>query len=517
MFVVIQFPVADGRAFASESGVVDRPDWGAPRISPLLAHRDFVRGFGRLAYRRKETSAAWVDEDTFAYAKRAVQFPTLQRRHFEGQRSGRWMVKRSSRWMVSCRFRRLFCDGEATVRLEIGFAVTPDYECGKVSPDEVVRQLLGLPAVVPGGWSGNATKDLVLLGPYIARRYAQASTRHGWNVAATLVTAGDPIVVVEPSEWERTPPGEAIDVSIASWQQDHLYRATTRTPHGGIETWYIHDAHGETWRELLAMWRQHAQEETLDAYGDAWRNLRLAILRQHAQEETLDRVLRWVATGALSYSPRTADGDRLENYINSATRIVNRAIYLGVDCGALRDALDAATSTQRQAIEIRRRERLDGMRRQVREKAERFLAERDARRPKFNVSGTVVHVGDQIFSGQFYGPVAGTVYAEKMQNSFNSFASRQPDEDLRGRVAELHEQVADLVGRLKDVSPDEADEVADTLASFTDEVGKATPNKVTLRALGNGLMDVAKKVAELATPIATAVTAVLKVFGITAL
>lgn len=517
MFVVIQFPVADGRAFASGSGVVDRPDWGAPKISPLLAHRDFVRGFGRLAYRRTETSAAWVDEDFFAYAKRAVQFPTLQRRHFEGQRSGRWMVQRKSRWMVSCRFRRLFCDGEATVRLEIGFAVTPDYECGKVFPDEVVRQLLGLPAVIPGGWSGNATKDLVLLGPYIARRYAQASTRHGWNVAATLVTAGDPIVVVEPSGWERTPPGEAIDVSISSRRQGHLYLATTRTPHGGIETWYLHDAYGASWRNVRAILREYRQEETLDAYSDAWRNVRLAILRQHAQQETLDRILQWVATGALSYSPQSVDGDRLENYINSATKTVNRTIYRGIDCGALRDALDAATSTQRQAIEIRRRERLDGMRRQVREKAERFLAEREARRPTFNVSGRVVHVGDQIFSGQFYGSVAGTVYAEKMQNSFNSFASRHPDEDLRSRVAELHEQVADLVGRLKEVSPDEANEVADTLASFTDEVGKDTPNKITLRALGNGLVDVAKKVAELATPIAIAVTAVLKVFGIAAL
>lgn len=508
MFAVLQFPVADGRTFAGGSGVVDRPDWGAPKIPPLLAHRDFVRGFGRLAYRRSETSAAWVDEDFFAYAKRAVQFPTLQRRHFEGP--GR------SRWGVSCRFRRLFCDGEATVRMEIGFEVRRDYIWGDDDeedhsgwvqfPDEVVRRLLGLPAVVPGGWSGDATKDLILLGPYIARRYSQASTRHGWNESATLVTSGDPIVVVElHSLWETAPPREAINVreAINNKSGPHgrwpVYLATTHTPHGRIKTWYIDDKY--PW----------------DAGSPAARNTRLAILRQHAQEETLDRILQWVATGALRYSPQSPDGDRLENYINSATNIVNRATYRGVDCGALRDALDAATSTQRQAIEVRRRERLDGMRRQVREKAERFLAEREAQRPTFNVSGKVVHVGDQVFSGQFYGPVAGTVYAETMQNSFNSFASRQPDEDLRSRVAELHEQVADLVGRLKEVSPDEASEVADTLASFTDEVGKDKPNKVTLRALGNGLVDVAKKVAELATPVATAVLAVLKIFGIAAL
>ena len=125
-------------------------------------------------------------------------------------------------------------------------------------------------------------------------------------------------------------------------------------------------------------------------------------------------------------------------------------------------------------------------------------------------------MGDQIFSGQFYGPVAGTVYTEKMQNSFNSFASRQPDEDLRSRVAELHEQVADLVGRLKESRPTKPMK-SRTCWSPTDEVGKDAANKVTLRALGNGLVDVATKVAELATPIAAAVTAVLKVFGIAAL
>jgi hypothetical protein len=332
------------------------------------------------------------------------------------------------------------------------------------------------------------------VGPYAARRYAQASTRHGSEVAARVVTAGDPIVVVEAASWESAPPGGAVDASRAVPPRQPLHLATTRTPHGNIETWYLTDAHRDTGR-----------------------NLRLAILRQHAQEETLDRILRWMATGAISYTPQSSDGDHLERYINDATKVVNRETYRGVDCGALRDALDAATSTQRHAIEVRRRERLDGMRRQVREKAERFLAEREARRPTFNVSGEVVNLGDQNYSGNFYAPVAGTVYAETMKDSFNSFASGQPDDDLLDRVAELHKQVADLVGRLKATSPEEAEQVADTLASFTDEAGKEKPNKVTLRSLGNGIVEVAKSFAEVATPIATAVTAVLKVFGIAAL
>lgn len=134
-----------------------------------------------------------------------------------------------------------------------------------------------------------------------------------------------------------------------------------------------------------------------------------------------------------------------------------------------------------------------------------------------NIGGEMVMGDKNVFSGEFHGPVAGTVYAEKMQDSFNSFAARQPNEELQTLVSQLYDQVGDLIGRLKEVSPDQADEVADTLASFTDEVGKDKPNKVTLRALGNGIVDVAKKVADVATPVATAVAAVLKLFGIAAL
>jgi hypothetical protein len=133
------------------------------------------------------------------------------------------------------------------------------------------------------------------------------------------------------------------------------------------------------------------------------------------------------------------------------------------------------------------------------------------------MGGEIVMGDKNVFSGKFKGPVAGTVYAEKMQDSFNSFAARQPNEELQAAVSQLYGQVEDLIGRLKEVSPDQANEVAETLASFTDEVGKEKPNKVTLRALGNGIVDVAKKVAEVATPVATAIAAVLKLFGIAAL
>lgn len=487
MLVLVQFPIVDGRVFARDSGAVDRPDWGAPRVSPLRAHRDFVRGFGRVAVDQTDSDPAWVDEGLFVQARRAVQFPALQHRHFEGRNGGRWMV--------GLRSRRLLSDGEAAARVELGFTVKQDRGRAAVAAEEVLQGLLGLPAVVPGARPETAT-DLILLGRSLARRYAVSTTRHGRSVAGSLVAPGAPLVVAEIYVGDEGLPVGAIDVRGATpTRAQLLHLATTSTRHGGVATWYLRP--NGSWPRVER------------------RNVRLAVLRQHVQEEALDRVLRWVATGALEYVPQSPAGDRLEDYINTATKVVNRESYLGVDRAELRAALDAVTTAPR-AVEVRRRARLDGMRRQVRLKAERFLAERDARRPSVNVSGRVVQVGDQIFSGQFYGPVAGTVYAERMENSFNAFAAGRPDDELQARVADLHEQVAVLVARLKEVAPDEAGEVAGTLATFTDELAKDEPNRTTLKALGRGIVDVAKKVAEVTTPVATAVSAVLKVFGIAA-
>ncbi|WP_158603045.1 hypothetical protein [Jiangella rhizosphaerae] len=488
MFVLVQFPIVDGRVFAREPGIVGRPDWGTPTVPRLLAHREFVRGFGRVAFDRAEKNPAWIDEALYVHARHALQFPTLQVRHFTGRAGGRWMV--------SCRFRRLLSDGGAAVRLEVGFAVEEDLRRGQVPADEVIGGLLGLPAVVPGGWPGSAAKDLVLLGPYLARRYAASTTRHGRDVSGALVAAGDPVVFADLGMGSQSIPSGAVDVGNALHMRDSLELARTSTRHGHVTTWYL---------------RAGAPRSRVDR-----RNVRTAILRQHVQEETLDRVLRWVATGALEYVPQSPEGDRLEDYINTATKVINRESYLGVNGAELRAALDTVASAQRRVVDVRRRARLDGMRRQVRMKAERFLAERDARRPAVNVSGRVVHVGDQNFSGQFYGPVAGTVYAQRMENSFNAFAAGRPDDELQARVAELHEQVAVLVARLTEVAPDEAAEVAGTLATFTDELAKEKPNRTTLKALGRAIVDVAKKVADVTTPVATAVSAVLKVFGVAA-
>jgi hypothetical protein len=238
-------------------------------------------------------------------------------------------------------------------------------------------------------------------------------------------------------------------------------------------------------------------------------------LHLHSEEESLDQVLSWTESGALNYVPETDAGDRLDAYINRATRFVNRESVYGLQTAALRDAVDLATSVERASIPINRRQRLDGMRDQIRRKAERFMAQREAQRP---VIGEI-HVGDTVtFSGgNFYGPVAGTVHAQTMQDSFNAFTATQPSSELREQIEALHKEVAVLVGELNAKAPTDATDVTGALANFTAEAAKKEPNGLTLRTLGQGLVSAAKGVASVAVPIATAVAGVLKVFGFAAL
>jgi hypothetical protein len=93
----------------------------------------------------------------------------------------------------------------------------------------------------------------------------------------------------------------------------------------------------------------------------------------------------------------------------------------------------------------------------------------------------------------------------------------RPRQSLHRKTGRARPIARALVARLKDASPEQAADVAGTVASFTGEVTKQAPHKITLRALGQSIAEAAKRVADIAGPIVTTVAAVLKFFGIAAL
>jgi len=248
------------------------------------------------------------------------------------------------------------------------------------------------------------------------------------------------------------------------------------------------------------------------------RKLRICLLRLHAEEEVLDRIVSWVDGGGLSYAAESDAAERLDAYIDRATQLLERTLNYGLPSSAIRDAYDAVTEVNRHDITAQRRAAFDGMRLQVRRKAELFIARRDAVRPQITVKGDYVNEKINVNARDITGSQIGSHNTQAIIDSFNQFAdAHRREDDLLAQMKIISESVAALVAELAPQDPDAAKEVTETFQSFAEESAKETPKTGTLRVLGQALIGAGKKAAAVAVPLASAVAAVMQIFGIAAL
>ena len=438
------------------------------------------------------SNPAWSDEVCYVLAASAVRLPRLVRRQVR-------LPPGATPAIVTCRFRRLFHDGTCVARVQLGFQVRPS-ATGKESLDAeaVVGYLLAMPSVVPETNKATRTRQLAFQGPRLAGRYRDASTPRSLRGIATLVAAGNPVVLVDNTNDARIVlPRELEDASAATSGRITLGFALTRFGGTGVPTWYLGPNAGA------------------NADRDMRRKLRICLLRLHAEEEVLDRVVSWIDGGSLIYAAGSDAADRLDQYIDRATQLLERKLSYGLPSSAIREAYDAVTKVNRRDVTAQRRAAFDGMRLQIRRKAELFIARRDAVRPQITVEGDYVEEKIHVEARDIKGAQIGHDNIQAITDSFNEFASAHGQEDdLAAQMKILSESVVALVGELQLQDPDSATEVTETFQSFAEESAKEAPRAGTLRVLGKALVNASKKVAKVALPIAGAVAAVMQIFGI---
>ena len=110
-------------------------------------------------------------------------------------------------------------------------------------------------------------------------------------------------------------------------------------------------------------------------------------------------------------------------------------------------------------------------------------------------------------SSTFHGDL---VVANLIQNSFNKVEQADVDDQIKERLKELSEYVADLV---KELDADRARQVAQDLDTLSTEAISAQPRRKWYELSADGLIEAAKTVSRLATPITSTVNAVLKLLG----
>ena len=194
MLADFQFPIADARSFAGDPDLrLAVPDWPNPTTD---IRPQFIHYFGRAVERRLQADEAWPDEMKFCRVRRAIRFPNLA-----VSRPGSAL----KHMHPQCAFRRLFCDGVAVVRVEVGvrhhserlpLSGLDDHDVLSIAMD-----LCDMPSDVPTVGSVLARDKLVRQGPRLAQLYARGTlatiSAAKAGRAEGLVEAGNPLILIE--------------------------------------------------------------------------------------------------------------------------------------------------------------------------------------------------------------------------------------------------------------------------------------------------------------------------------
>lgn len=503
VFAIVQFPIADLRNFFSKeaSGRLPAPSW-PPRTA---LYPQFVRSFGPAVERRRGVDFAWVDEAAYCRANRALRLPNLR---YSSESNG-------NRRHFNCAFRRLLCDGEAVSRVEIGLSdginttqiYSLNHESGEFNipptasvnthPLTFLKDIAGLSALVPHGWRKFANKEiakprpLILQGRSLAELYYHATSQAqktfvqqgGEREWLRLVAPGSPVVIVECSkDWMGRLPSIFVQIPESETRGVKVAFAKFNTGFGIVDTWIL-GSDREALREI--------------------RNLRICLLRLHAEQQVLSLVLDRLSTDGLNYQAGSESGDRIENYLNRATRLIARTSWGGIQQSQILAAFDAVEATDKYSSRRTSLEqRLNGMRLQVRRKIERF--ERRAERT-INVFEGATYIEEQnmtqnkiISIGSGATINAPVVVADTIQDSFNTLAEGKLNEDVKKLMDKLLRDITEVA---KTAPGKQSKDLAENAAVLSKEVVRDTPRRKWYELSIEGLKEAAEAIGEVGKPI----------------
>ena len=257
--------------------------------------------------------------------------------------------------------------------------------------------------------------------------------------------------------------------------------------------------------------------------GDLIRRLRLHLFRLHAERECLKQLLRLIIHNKLHPETRTPASDCLQQYLLDSTRLLSRKARYGLSQSKLLDAVqkfeDLVSPGERETLLTHISDL--NIRRNIYNNVKKFTI------PEPDAAGVLQIIGHNtsVFVGkeQRIGGVTMTNYemkfgdntkisgdfvvANTIQNSFNKIAASDGSTELKKKLEELHEAVAEMSNHL---SPDGAREAAKDLDFLTSEATSENPRRKWYKMSADGLIKIAKTVEKVGLPVVKVVGETLK-------
>lgn len=306
MLLHLQFPICDLRGIVNSEERLPSPSWPS-----AIANEEFVRSFGAVRRRRGGGLWGWVSENVFCDARRAVGAITSQSLpefHAHGA-------------MLRTAFRRLYSDGLALVKTEVGFSCALLPECDLRSGvwgfaeliDGIVNSTLRVKTP-----NGVKTVRVLALGKPISNLYERSTTRcaskHLFD-SSGLVTPESPMLFVETYHddvSDESLPWHKVKLDLGA--ELSIQRIFDReSPGPELFHWW----HKIGDRELSVWLLRKSPSPNYSTY-EFERKLRIYVLRLHAERVVLRRVLKFVARED-NYSHQAA-----QYYMNVAIKRIGR-------------------------------------------------------------------------------------------------------------------------------------------------------------------------------------------------
>ena len=500
MFIAIQFPLADSRAFLStETNHLKYPAWPLP-----VPGKEFIRTSGVVKLRRRGGLASWPGEEIYCSAKRALRFPSNLRQQPLG-------VLGNSASLI-CAFRRFLFNAEAVSRVEVGYKVVSGDDSGSPFPLSaqeclhLIEGVFSLEVNMKSVSGSPITCDLINCSPHLAKHYLKSTTRLvGGKPAQTedwWVSPGTPLIIIEyrGDEISKSPKyarlvqmeGSLSDGPTLRYCQ--IERAGTR-----LGVWFV----GRSFNDL-----------------DLVRRIRLHLFRFHAERECLKQVLRLVIQGKLQPAVHTDSSDKLQQYLLNCNRLFSKKTRYGLPHSKILEEIQRFEDIVNAGERATLLSQLSSIRKNIYRNVENFTKSGDDSRQNIYIYGPgnridvglqqriggtemtkyEIRIGDNVrFMGDF-------VVANTIQDSFNKISSSAASDEIKENLKQLTEAVTDMCNNLP---PDKAREAARDLEALTNEAISEKPRRKWYELNAQGLIEAARTVGQVAAPVISIVSSLL--------